>query len=116
MAGYVLIVETDVDLQQRIGAALREAGYELAAETDPQWARRSIAVRVPDALVVGTQLGTDDGFRLADEVRRSEETHGVPIVFLATTAHRGAAHRAEARRRFAPADLLIAPVDPSAVL
>jgi DNA-binding response OmpR family regulator len=116
MAGYVLIVERDADLQQRIGAALREAGYELAAETDPQWARRSIAVRRPDALVVDTQLGTDDGFRLAEELRRSEETRTVPIVFLATTAHRGAAHRAEARRRFAPADILAAPFDPTTVV
>src|SRR5215469_3353257 len=99
MAGYVLIVERDADLQQRIGAALREAGYELAAETDPQWARRSIAVRLPDALIVDTQLGSDDGFRLAEEVRRGEEARAVPIVFVATTAHRGAAHRAEACRR-----------------
>ncbi len=104
MPGYVLIVERDGDLQQRIGAALREAGYELAAETDLQWARRSIAVRRPDAIVLDTQLGEDDGFRLADELRRSDETRGVPILFLATTAHRGVAHRAEARRRFAPAD------------
>jgi len=116
MAGYVLIVERDADLQQRIGTALRDAGYELAAETDPQWARRSIAVRRPDALVVDTQLGTDDGFRLAEEVRRSEETRTVPIVFLATTAHRGAAHSAEARRRFAPADVLVAPFDPNTVV
>jgi DNA-binding response OmpR family regulator len=116
MAGYVLIVERDADLQQRIGAALREAGYELAAETDPQWARRSIAVRQPDALIVNTQLGTDDGFRLAEEVRRSDETGAVPIVFLATTAHRGAAHRTEACRRFAPADFLVAPFDPNAVV
>ncbi len=104
MPGYVLIVERDGDLQQRIGAALREAGYELAAETDLQWARRSIAVRRPDAIVLDTQLGDDDGFGLADELRRSDETRGVPILFLATTAHRGVAHRAEARRRFAPAD------------
>lgn len=111
MPGYVLIVEQDVELQQRIGAALRDAGYELAAETDPQWARRSIAVRRPDAIVLDTHLGDEDGFRLADELRRSDETRGVPILFLATRAHRGVAHRAEARRRFAPADYVIGGVD-----
>jgi DNA-binding response OmpR family regulator/curved DNA-binding protein CbpA len=116
MTGYVLIVERDADLQQRIGTALREAGYELAAETDAQWASRSIAVRRPDALIIDTQLGNDDGFRLAEEVRRNDETRTVPIVFLATTAHRGAAHRAEARRRFVPADVLIAPFDTKTVL
>ena len=56
MSGYVLIVEKDAELQQRIGAALRDAGYELAAETEASWARRSIAVRRPDAVVLGTRL------------------------------------------------------------
>ncbi|MFL5304394.1 MAG: DUF4388 domain-containing protein [Polyangia bacterium] len=111
MPAYVLIVESDADLQQRIGAALRDAGYELASETDLQWARRSIAVRRPDAVVLDTLLGDDDGFRLADELRSADETRSVPILFLATRAHRGAAHRAEARRRFAPADYVVGKVD-----
>jgi DNA-binding response OmpR family regulator len=116
MPGYVLIVERDADLQQRIGAVLRDAGYELASETDVQWARRSIAVRRPDAVVLDTQVGDEDGFRLADELRRSDETRGVPILFLATTAHRGAAHRAEARHRFAPADYVIGRFDTRSLL
>ena len=114
MAGYVLIVEKDAELQQRIGAALREAGYELAAETEGTWARRSIAVRRPDAIVLGTRLGDGDGFGLADELRRDPETRDMPIVFIAST-HRGTSHRAEARRRFAPADYLATPIDPQLV-
>jgi DNA-binding response OmpR family regulator len=110
MSGYVLIVEKDAELQQRIGAALRQAGYELAAETEAVWARRSIAVRRPDAVVLGTRLGDGDGFGLAEELRRDRETRAVPIVFIATT-HRGAGHRAEARRRFAPAEYLATPLD-----
>ena len=114
MPGYVLIVERDAELQQRIGAALREAGYELAAETEAAWARRSIAVRRPDAVVLGTRLGDGDGFGFADELRREPDTRGTPIVFIAST-HRGAAHRAEARRRFAPAEYLATPLDVSEV-
>ena len=111
MAGYVLIVEKDAELQQRIGAALRDAGYELAAETEASWARRSIAVRRPDAVVLGTRLSDGDGFGLAEELRRDPETRGVPIVFIASS-HRGTSHRAEARRRFAPAEYLATPLDP----
>ncbi len=110
MAGYVLIVERDAELQQRIGAALREAGYELAAETEAAWAKRSIAVRRPDAVILGTRLGDGDGFGLAEELRRDLETRTVPIVFIASS-HRGASHRAEARRRFAPAEYLTTPLD-----
>jgi DNA-binding response OmpR family regulator/tetratricopeptide (TPR) repeat protein len=114
MAGYVLIVEKDAELQQRIGAALRDAGYELAAETEASWARRSIAVRRPDAVVLGTRLSDGDGFGLAEELRRDPETRGVPIVFIASS-HRGNSHRAEARRRFAPAEYLATPLDVLAI-
>ena len=114
MPGYVLIVEKDTELQERIGAALRQAGYELAAETEAAWARRSIAVRRPDAVVLGTRLGDGDGFALAAELRHEPDTRATPIVFIATS-HRGAAHRAEARRRFAPAEYLATPLDVSAV-
>jgi DNA-binding response OmpR family regulator/tetratricopeptide (TPR) repeat protein len=110
MPGYVLIVEANADLQQQIGAALKQGGYELAAETEASWAKRSIAVRSPDVVVLGTKLGGSDGdgFRLAEELRHDDDTRTVPIVFIATT-HRGASHRAEARRRFAPAEYLLAP-------
>jgi CheY-like chemotaxis protein len=114
MAGYVLIVEKDAELQQRIGAALRDAGYELAAETEASWARRSIAVRRPDAVVLGTRLSDGDGFGLAEELRRDPETRRLPIVFVASS-HRGTSHRAEARRRFAPAEYLPTPLDARAI-
>ncbi|HLK91629.1 MAG TPA: DUF4388 domain-containing protein [Polyangia bacterium] len=110
MPGYVLIVEKDAELQERIGSALRAAGYELASETEAAWARRSIAVRRPDAVVLGTRLGDGDGFTLAEELRRDADTRAVPIVFIAST-HRGQSHRAEARRRFAPAEYLATPLD-----
>jgi DNA-binding response OmpR family regulator/tetratricopeptide (TPR) repeat protein len=110
MPGYVLIVEKDPELQRQIGAALREAGYELAAETEASWAKRSIAVRQPDAVILDTRLGDGDGFQLAESLRRDPETRATPIVFIAST-HRGAGHRAEARRRFAPAEYLPTPLD-----
>ena len=110
MAGYVLIVESDAELQRQIGDALREAGFELAAETEAAWAKRSVGPRVPDVVVLDTRLVDGDGFRLADELRQEPETRATPIVFIAS-AHRGVSHRAEARRRFAPAEYLPTPLD-----
>jgi DNA-binding response OmpR family regulator/tetratricopeptide (TPR) repeat protein len=115
MAGYVLIVEKDAELQRRIGAVLQQAGYELAAETEASWAKRSIAVRPPDLIVIDTRLGDGDGFQLAEDLRDSPDTRTTPIVFIAST-HRGASHRAEARRRFAPAEYLPTPLDVQALL
>ena len=110
MAGYVLIVESDADLQRQIGTALRDAGFELHAEAEAAWAKRSVGTRVPDVVVVDTRLADGDGFAFADELRHAPETRATPIVFVAST-HRGVSHRAEARRRFAPADYLPTPLD-----
>ena len=115
MAGYVLIVESDADLQRQMGAALREVGFEAAAETEVAWAQRSIATRQPDVVVIDTWLPDGDGFRLAEELRRDPSTRATPIVFIAST-YRGASHRAEARRRFAPADYLLTPLDIGALV
>jgi CheY-like chemotaxis protein len=115
MAGYVLVVESDPELQRRIGDALREGRYELASEAEGTWAKRSIAVRPPDALVVDTRLSDGDGFRLAEELRRDPDTADAPIFFIASS-HRGASHRAEARRRFAPCEYLPTPLDTNTLL
>jgi DNA-binding response OmpR family regulator/tetratricopeptide (TPR) repeat protein len=115
VAGYVLIVESDPELQRRIGDALREGQYELASEAEVKWAQRSVAVRAPDAVVVDTQLSDGDGFRLAEELRRDPDTRDAPIFFIASS-HRGASHRAEARRRFAPAEYLDTPLDTNSLL
>jgi CheY-like chemotaxis protein len=115
MAGYVLIVESDPELQRRIGDALREGRYELASEAEGKWAERSVAVRAPDALVVDTRLSDGDGFALAEVLRRDPDTRDAPILFIASS-HRGASHRAEARRRFAPAEYLSTPLDANSLL
>ncbi|MEP6653598.1 MAG: DUF4388 domain-containing protein [Myxococcales bacterium] len=111
MSGYVLVVESDPDLQRRVGDALRASRYEIAAETEGSWAKRSIAVRTPDAMVLDTSLADAPGFALADELRRDPETRAIPILFVASSRHRGAAHRTEVMRRYAPASYLIAPAE-----
>src|SRR5206468_11982063 len=99
MPPYLLVVESDPNLQRRIGDTLREAHYELAAETDAAWAARSLMVRAPDAVILDTGLSDGSGFQVADALRRDPETRRVPIFFVASR-YRRASHQAEARRRF----------------
>lgn len=115
MNPYVLVVESDPDLQKRIGDALREARYELSAETDLGWARRSLAVRKPDAVIVDTRLHDGSGFHLARELREQSDTRKTPIFFVASR-YRGASHRSEAIRRFGPAEYLPVPLDVDTLL
>jgi DNA-binding response OmpR family regulator/tetratricopeptide (TPR) repeat protein len=111
MAPYLLLVESDPELQQRIGSAFREAHYELATEAEGAWARRSVLIRPPDAVILDTALNDGSGFAVAEALRRDPDTEKVPIFFVASR-FRGAKHRSEARRRFAPAEYLSAsPLD-----
>jgi DNA-binding response OmpR family regulator len=111
MAPYLLLVESDPELQQRIGSAFKEANYELATEAEGLWARRSVLIRPPDAVILDTALHDGSGFAVAEALRRDPETEKVPIFFVASR-FRGAKHRSEARRRFAPAEYLSAsPLD-----
>ena len=109
MPAYLLVVESDPELQRRVGDALRDGPYEVAAETEASWAKRSIAVRTPDAVILDTTLSDGSGFLLADELRKDAETRQTPIVFLASRRSRGANHRSVAMRRYAPASYLMAP-------
>jgi curved DNA-binding protein CbpA/CheY-like chemotaxis protein len=115
MSPYVLVVESDPEMQRRIGDTLSEAHYALAAEAEIGWAKRSMLIQPPDAVIVDTHLPDGSGFTLAEDIRRTPETEHAPIFFVAST-HRGASHAAEARRRFAPAEYLSTPLDVSRLL
>jgi curved DNA-binding protein CbpA/CheY-like chemotaxis protein len=115
MSPYVLVVESDPEMQRRIGDTLSEAHYALASEAEIGWAKRSMLIQPPDAVIVDTNLPDGSGFALAEDIRRTPETEHAPIFFVASS-HRGASHAAEARRRFAPAEYLSTPLDASRLL
>lgn len=115
MPPYLLVVESDPELQRRIGDTLREASYELATETEGAWAKRTLLVRPPDGVILDTHLSDGSGFSVAEELRRDPDTQKVPIFFVASR-YRGAAHQSEARRRFAPAEYLPTPLDLDSLL
>jgi DNA-binding response OmpR family regulator len=115
MVPYLLVVESDPELQRQIAETLREANYELSTEREVAWAKRSLSVRVPDALIVGTRLSDGTGFKVASDLRRDPDAANVPIFFLAD-GHGGNAHEAEARRRFAPTEYLRGPLDINSLL
>jgi curved DNA-binding protein CbpA/DNA-binding response OmpR family regulator len=115
MPPYLLVVESDPALAAQIGDTLREAGYELATEAEGAWARRSLLVRPPDGVILDTGLSDGPGMSVAEALRKDGDTHGVPIFFVASR-FRGASQRTEMRRRFAPAEVLATPLDPSRLL
>jgi DNA-binding response OmpR family regulator/tetratricopeptide (TPR) repeat protein len=115
MPPYLLVVESDPELQRRIGDTLREASYELASEMEAAWAKRSLLIRPPDGVILNTSLTDGSGFAVADAIRKDPDTAHVPIFFVASR-HRGAHHRSEARRRYAPAEYFLTPLSVDSLL
>ena len=100
MAGYVLIVESDTELQRQIGAALRDAGFDLHAEAEAAWAKKTVATRPPDVIVAGHAPGDGDGFTFASELRQAPETRATPSCSSpAPTAASATARRRDAVSR-----------------
>ena len=77
MAGYVLVVESDAELQRQIGATLRDAGFDLHAEAEAAWARRSVGTRVPDVIVVDTRLASSQNS--CSEIVCPGSGRGIPL-------------------------------------
>ncbi len=109
MAPYVLVVQSDPELGRQIGDTLREARYEMSSEAEGAWAKRSLLVRPPDAVVLDTSLADGSGFSVAEALRKDPDTRNVPIFFIASR-FRGQGHASEARRRYGPAEYLPAPL------
>jgi hypothetical protein len=100
MAGYVMIVESDAELQRQIGTALRDAGFDLHAEAEAAWAKRTVGTRVPDVVVVDTRLPTATASRspraaagARDARRRRSSSSPAPTAGSAIAPRRGAGSR-----------------------
>src|SRR5205823_4358133 len=85
-------------------------GWRVITEKDGDWALRAFDQRPVDAIVLDILIPVVNGFQVAEQVRAHPRGGQVPIVML-TGIYRGAAHRAEAIRRYSLLDYLDKPVE-----
>ncbi|OOG24232.1 hypothetical protein B1C78_09100 [Thioalkalivibrio denitrificans] len=78
----VMVVDADLTALEQQVAALREAGMEVLAESDPLKALEAVGRFNPDVLVAGVRMPACSGPELAALLREDEAHTGLPIVFL----------------------------------
>lgn len=82
----VLVVEDDSAIREMIGFSLKRAGFDAREAADSASARRAIADRAPDLILLDWMLPDVSGLELARALRRDPGTREIPIIMLTARA------------------------------
>lgn len=85
-ASEILIVEDERPIREMIAYGLRRAGFEVREAQDCREARKQLADRRPDLLLLDWMLPDMSGLELAKSLRRDRDTHELPIIMLTARA------------------------------
>jgi two-component system cell cycle response regulator DivK len=90
----ILVVEDNPQNLKLATIILKSAGHSVEPARDAAEAERSIAVRVPDLILMDLALPGKDGYALTRELRQRPETARLPVLAVSSFAMRGDAERA----------------------
>ena len=83
---HILIVEDEDAIREMVAFGLGRAGFETTEAADCSQARRAIADRVPDLVLLDWMLPDLSGIEFARALRRDANTKHLPIVMLTARA------------------------------
>ncbi|WP_159995545.1 diguanylate cyclase [Roseomonas sp. 18066] len=81
-AASILVVDDDALLAEAYALALRQAGMQVTAISDPAQAIAAIAAATPDLVLMDMQMPGIDGIELARVIRQTRRNLSLPILFL----------------------------------
>ncbi|ONG48941.1 hypothetical protein BKE38_21435 [Pseudoroseomonas deserti] len=81
-APSILVVDDDALLAEAYALALRQAGMQVTAISDPGQAIAAIAAATPDLVLMDMQMPDIDGIELARVIRQTRRNLSLPILFL----------------------------------
>jgi DNA-binding NarL/FixJ family response regulator len=96
MSKRLLVVDDEPNLLRAVAACLKAEGYEVSTARSGREALLQLAGTVPDLVVSDIRMPGMDGYQFARQLRGSQRTALVPIVFL--TAKDETANRVEGFR------------------
>ncbi|MCI0752278.1 diguanylate cyclase [Teichococcus vastitatis] len=104
----ILVVDDDSVLAETYAMALRQAGMDASAISDPSRVLDAIAGASPDLVLMDLQMPGIDGIELARVIRQTRRHMSLPLLFL--SAEQDAARQIQARR-LGGDDFIAKPVD-----
>lgn len=96
MSKRLLVVDDEPNLLRAVAACLKAESYEVTTARSGHEALMHLAESVPDLIISDIRMPGMDGYKLARQLRASQRTALVPIVFL--TAKDDTADRIEGFR------------------
>lgn len=111
--GHILLVEANAGMRDWCRMHLSTAGHEVSPVDDAQRAMRLVQTRIPELVVIATDLEGNTGYALAATLRADARTAAVPVLFLAPEEHTQAIAQASA---LAPGNVLTKPLSRDALL
>lgn len=84
-AGRVLIADADADVRAYMGRLLADQ-YEIQSISDGAQALAAATAEPPDLVLAGAELAGPDGSALVRALRAGQDTAGVPVVLVSSSA------------------------------
>ncbi|MFZ5471027.1 MAG: response regulator transcription factor [Myxococcota bacterium] len=82
MAPKVIIVDDDRESREMLAMALQAQGFEVSQAANGLRLISTLHVDKPDAILLDVNMSWIDGFELCRAVRKNEELHRIPVVFV----------------------------------
>jgi len=87
MAGYVLVVEDDLEMVALLKLMLSRRGFEVRAAINGEQALEQARTDPPVLVLLDVMLPDLDGYEVCRRLRKDPRTAGVPVVMLSARAH-----------------------------
>ncbi|MES9905878.1 MAG: phosphate regulon transcriptional regulator PhoB [Sedimenticola sp.] len=82
MTALILIIEDEPAIREMVKFALVQGGFETIEAADAQAARRQLADRQPDLILMDWMLPGTSGIELTRELKQDERTRDIPVIML----------------------------------
>ena len=82
---YILVIDDDKDFASAVETVLRDTGYEVHIEMDPDSAERSMKDRQPDLIILDVMFPENNvgGFEFCRKIRHfNEKLKNIPVLML----------------------------------
>ena len=86
-ANNILIVDDTADNLRLLSKTLSKEGYQVRCAIDGKMALLTIKTKIPDLILLDVNMPEIDGFEVCRQLKQSELTKEIPIIFVSASGH-----------------------------
>lgn len=95
MKTKILLVEDDEKIVKALTIRLKSQGYDVVAVFDAVMAMAKAMEQRPDVILLDISMPGGNGFTVAERLRDSSLTTGIPVIFMTASKEPGLRERAK---------------------